>query len=164
MRYGDVPRPEREVRVSNAGVRQAIDYAFSHPGRELELIPKRLGALYGGDRGAVAWNQVEDGEGNRALSASWAERWGDLADVYYYVVLALAVLGLPLWLRRITSWHLLTFGPVLIYTAMFAVVFISEARYHLPLVPLFALWAAAATAAAWDRLQQRRPQAAINPS
>jgi len=164
LRFSDVPRPEREVRASNTGVREAIDYAFTHPGHELELIPKRLGALYGGDRGAVAWNQVQDGGGRRALSGTWADRWADIADAYYYTVLAAAVLGLPLWLRRATRWHALVFGPVLTYTAMFAVVFISEARYHLPLVPLFALWAAAAVVSVWETLARRRAQRAVSPA
>lgn len=150
-RYEHVPRPEREVRVLNAGTREALTYAVQHPKRELELVPDRLASFYRGDSGAIIWNRVEGGSGERALSAAWADRWSVVADTYYYVVIGVSLLSLPFWLRRMQSRFVLLWGPVAVYSAMFAFVFVSEARYHLPLMPIFALWAAMGLIFAWDR-------------
>jgi 4-amino-4-deoxy-L-arabinose transferase-like glycosyltransferase len=150
-RFEDVPRPEKEVRINNTGVRESIEYAVKHPGREVELVPQRFAAFYRGDRGAIVWNQSEDGSDRRQLSGSWAERWGVVSDAYYYIVLAIAVLALPLWALRSGAKHLLLWGPLAAYSAMWAFLFVGEPRYHLPVLPFFAIMAAAGLAALWQR-------------
>ncbi|MDZ4278145.1 MAG: glycosyltransferase family 39 protein [Dehalococcoidia bacterium] len=156
--YDDIALPERQVLVNNEGVREALTYAVSHPRRELGLVPDRFAAFYRGDRGAIVWNQVEAGSGERALSESWEGRWGLFSDVFYYAVIGVAVITLPFWLRRMRAWHWLLLGPFLAYSAMWAFVFVGEPRYHAPLLPIFALLAAIGLAALlrpFDRLSSR---------
>lgn len=156
-RFAGVPRPEREARINNAGIRDSVTYALHHPGRELSLVPQRLAAFYQGDRGAIGWNRIGGSVGRVALGRAWADRWGLLSDVYYYAVLGAAVLGLPFWVRRVQARHLLVLGPLAVYTAMWAFLFVGEARYHFPLSPLFALLAAAglsAFAGGWGNLRR----------
>lgn len=155
-RFADVPRPEKEIRINNTGIRESLQYAVEHPRRELGLVPDRFAAFYRSDRGAIVWNQVEDGRDQRELSSSWAERWGDLSDVYYYLVLAAGVLTIPLWLRRIDGRYVLLFGPLAAYSAMWAFLFVGEPRYHLPLLPFFSLLAGIGLAALWQRAAVRR--------
>jgi len=155
-RFADVERPEKELRINNTGVRESIEYAVEHPWRELGLVPDRFAAFYRGDRGAIVWNQVEDGGDRKALSSDWAERWGVLSDVYYYAVLAIAVLALPLWVRRSGAKHLLIWGPLAAYSAMWAFLFVGEPRYHLPVLPLFAVLAGIGLAALWQRAAPER--------
>ncbi|OGO49344.1 MAG: hypothetical protein A2148_00075 [Chloroflexi bacterium RBG_16_68_14] len=150
-RHADVPFPEREVRVNNAGVRESLTYAVEHPGRELELAPQRFAAFYRGDRGALVWNQVEDGDGQRALSSSWSDVWGPVSDAYYYAVIGVGLFALPFWLRGMRRQHLLLWGPLLVYGAMWAFLFVGEPRYHFPLLPIFALLAAIGLAALVQR-------------
>lgn len=155
-RYAHVPLPEREVRVNTAGIRESLSYIRKHPGRELQLVPQRFAAFYRGDRGALAWNRVPNGAGAQELSAGAAGRLGVLSDAYYYAVLGAAVLGLPFWARRLRGRHVLLLGPVIAYSAVWALLFTSEARYHFPLLPIFALLAAIGLAALWERLLPQR--------
>lgn len=155
-RYSDVALPEREVRVNSAGIRESFTYAREHPGRELELMPQRFAAFYRGDRGALIWNRVPDGAGAQELSASAADRLGLLSDVYYYAVIGVGLIGLPFWLRRVRGQHTLLAGPILVYSVMWALLFTGEARYHLPLLPVFALVAAIGLAAITERVWARR--------
>jgi 4-amino-4-deoxy-L-arabinose transferase-like glycosyltransferase len=151
-RHADIPFPEREIRVNNTGVREALTYAVQHPRRELGLIPDRFAAFYRGDRSALVWNQFEDGGGQRVLTAAWANRWGALSDTYYYAVIGAGLFGLPFWFQRFRGRHWLLLGPFLIYSAMWAFLFVGESRYHFPLLPIFALLAAIGVAAVWERL------------
>ena len=155
-RFAGVPRPEREIKVNNTGIRESLQYMVHHPGRELRLVPNRFAAFYRSDRGAITWNQVHSGDGQHVLGQSWAERWGGGSDVYYYVVLGVAVLALPLWLRRSSARQLLVWAPLAAYSAMWAFLFVGEPRYHLPLLPFFALLAAVGLAALWRRLEGAR--------
>ena len=155
-RHAAVPLPEREVRVNNTGVRESFTYAVEHPGRELALVPQRLAAFYRGDRGGVVWNQVQDGDGRRALSAGWADSWGMLSDTYYYLVIGIGLGTLPFWLRRARRQHVLLAGPLLAYSAMWAFLFVGESRYHFTLLPIFALVAAIGLAALSQRWASNR--------
>jgi 4-amino-4-deoxy-L-arabinose transferase-like glycosyltransferase len=164
--FADVPLPEQEVRINNEGVREAIDYAVHHIRHELRLIPRRFFYFYEEDRGAIDWVQSpksEDhdglmprwhGEGHRELTAVWDRAWGSLADGYYYGILALAVLGLPLWFSRRRVDHLLLLVLIGYYTVLWSVVFVGESRYHMPVLPVLVIWAAAsltALEARWRR-------------
>ena len=160
QRHAAVPLPEREVRVNNTGIRESVEYVLDHPGDDLALVPERFAAFYRGDRGGLIWNGVQDRDGGSALSESAAGAWGAVADGYYYAVLAVALLALPLWLRRSDGRHLLLWAPFLAYSAMWAFLFVGEPRYHLPLLPVFALVAAIGLAAAWGRLTPDREEAA----
>ncbi len=144
------------MRINNTGVRESLTYAIEHPGRELALIPQRLAAFYRGDRGGVVWNQVQDGDGRRALSTAWANRLGVVSDTYYYLVIGIGLVTLPFWLRRARRQHVLLAGPLLAYSAMWAFLFVGESRYHFALLPIFALVAAIGLAALSQRWASER--------
>lgn len=154
-RFADVPRPEREIRINNTGVRDSIEYAINHPGRELGLVPDRFAAFYRGDRGAMQWINNNSRSQRTILSESWSERWGLTSDIYYYAVLGVAVLALPLWVWRSGAKFLLLWGPLAAYSAMWAFLFVGEPRYHLPLLPFFAILAGVGLAALWQQLSRR---------
>jgi 4-amino-4-deoxy-L-arabinose transferase-like glycosyltransferase len=153
--FEDVALPEREVRINNEGVSEAIDYAVHHIPHELRLIPNRFFYFYQEDRGAIDWVQAPKREGDRELSAAWERAWGSLADGYYYVILALAVLGLPLWFSRRRVDHLLLLVLIGYYTVLWSVVFVGESRYHMPVLPVLVIWAAASLTALEARLRRR---------
>jgi hypothetical protein len=50
-----LPRPEHEVAIAKAQTRYALEYAGSHPLRELRLVPARLYHLYRHDHAAFAY-------------------------------------------------------------------------------------------------------------
>jgi hypothetical protein len=70
-------------------------------------------------------------------------------------VIGVGLIGLPFWLRRVRGQHALLAGPVLVYSVMWALLFTGEARYHLPLLPVFALVAAIGLAAITERVWAR---------
>ncbi|MEX1255195.1 MAG: glycosyltransferase family 39 protein [Dehalococcoidia bacterium] len=148
--YKGTALPEREVRMNSFGVRESIAYAVKHPWSDLSRVPDRFAAFYRGDRGAIQWNQVSDGDGKQLLASS-ADGWGLLSDIYYYTIIGCAVVCLPFWLRRARAQHGLIFGPFAIYSLLWAFVFVGEARYHFPLVPVFAVTAGIGLAALTER-------------
>jgi hypothetical protein len=62
------------------------------------------------------------------------------------------VLGLPFWVPRMQRRHVLIWGPFAVYAAMWAFIFVGEARYHIPLLPIFTLLAAIGAAAFVERV------------
>lgn len=164
-RFKDVPLPERELRVNNAGIRDAVSYAIRNPVRELGLIPDRFAYFFRGDRGAIDWVQHPDdasfdeaptGEANRTLSSTVAERLGLLADIYYYVAIGVALAGLPFVLLRRRPEQLLLLLPLLAYASIWSLLFVGESRYHVPLLPILSLAAAVGASAGISWLQQQR--------
>ena len=149
QQYEYLPLPEREVRINTEATKESIDYALHHIPRELSLVPHRLAWFFRGDDTVVFW--VNHGEPSE-FSAKWEDRWMGLANVYYYIVAGMMVLGLPFWLRRMDRRHVLIWAPFAVYTAMWAFLFVGEARYHFPLLPIFALLAGIGLAAFLQRL------------
>jgi 4-amino-4-deoxy-L-arabinose transferase-like glycosyltransferase len=140
-RFADVPLPEREIRMNNTATRESIDYAVHHIPRELTMAPQRLAWFFRGDDSVVFWVN-HAGPGHAAeFSPSWEDRWMALANVYYYIVVGVMALGLPFWLRRMDRRHVLIWAPFAVYVAMWALLFPGEARYHFPLLPVFAVLA-----------------------
>jgi hypothetical protein len=100
------------------------------------------------------------GEGaEQPFSSTWQDRWAHVANVYYYALCGAMVFGLPFWLRRMNRRHVLIWGPFAVYTAMWAFIFVGEARYHFPLLPVFVVLAGIGVAAALERLSVWRQTA-----
>ena len=141
-----VRNPQFEVDVARARTGEAFAWMAAHPGRIVAMMPAKVGRMYEDDRGAYPW--IEDGL--RKLLGPERRRWLDaVVDGYYFVVLALALVG---------ARHVLTpeRGAVLVpiavasVTLMHAVLFFGHARFHHPLLPLMA----AAEIVAWtDRMR-----------
>ncbi|MDI6856963.1 MAG: glycosyltransferase family 39 protein [Dehalococcoidia bacterium] len=151
--YEDVRPPEREVKVYREQTRRAIEYALNHPADELRLIPQKLFHFYRDDSRPLLWIQAK----GDLLSAASEARLRDLANTYYLAVLAAAVAGAPLWLRRVDPKRLLLIMLVAYYSFLFGFVFIGEPRFHSALIPVFCILAAVffvrAGERVWDRLK-----------
>ena len=155
-KYRDVPFPERELRINNEGISESIDYAFHHIPRELSLIPHRLAWFFRGDDTVVFWLQNAPPDHARPFSSAWEGRLESIANVYYYGVVGIMVLGLPFWLLRTRRQHTIIWGPFAVYVAMWGLFFVGEARYHLPLLPLFCILAGIGLAAMFERAKSVR--------
>ena len=154
-RFLSVPLPEREVRMNNTATRESIEFAVHHIPSELGLAPQRLAWFFRGDDSVVFWlNHAGPGR-PREFSPAWEDRWMGLANVYYYIIVGTMVLGLPFWLRRMDRRHALIWAPFAVYTAMWALLFVGEARYHFPLLPVFAVLAGIGLSAFLGRAAQR---------
>jgi glucose dehydrogenase len=107
-----------------------------------------LAWFFRGDDTVVFWVQNAPTGEARPFSEAWAGRLEVIANVYYYVIAGIMVLGLPLWIFRTRRSHTIIWGPFAIYVAMWAFFFVGEARYHFPLLPIFAILAGIGLAAA----------------
>jgi 4-amino-4-deoxy-L-arabinose transferase-like glycosyltransferase len=141
---------EVEIRLNRDGSRRAIGYAFTHPLRELELSARKLYWLYYSDHDALAWNEGHGG--NNFLSYTARLRLSAAADIWYWAVVLCVVLGARTWFSARRPVRLLLVCVVAYWTAIH-VVFFGEPRFHAPILPVFALWAAAAVSALGRRLK-----------
>ena len=125
-----LPPTEREIALSREELRYGVRYLLGHPRRELASIAPRLGYLYGSDH-----HPLSDHGSSRVHRAAI---WG--ADLFFFAVLILALLGVPETVRPLGS-RLVLPATVLCVTTVHGVLFFGDPRYHAPLAPVLALLA-----------------------
>lgn len=155
--YHGLGNAEREVRVSRDATREALEFALSHPLDELRLVGQRLYYLYASDEAGISWTQS-----NRPVLGVTAEdRLLVLCSVYYFAVLGSAVLGAPFWFAPRQPRRLLLVAVIGVHALVFALLFSGHDRYHLPLLPVFSVLAAAAWVRVLDWWRMGRPDASL---
>ncbi len=141
---------DRELFFDTEGRKRALTYMREHPGRELELVVKRVGWLLRSDAAPAMWWSESPGRtpvsGPRDLLVL-------IGDVYWYGLLAVAAASLFI-LRRDRLWWAL-WSTVGVWVALH-LVFAGEPRYHAPLVPVLCVLVAAVLTWAFDETQRRR--------
>jgi 4-amino-4-deoxy-L-arabinose transferase-like glycosyltransferase len=178
-KYSYLPYPEREMKVEREALRQGMDFAKSHPRYEVKLVFEKAYNMYKVDDDALAWIGGGWIDASKAgwLQGSWVQsldktgapvvtipkaaedNWRKLANWYYFGILLLAVASVPVSLAVRDKRKLLLVLLAAAWTAMH-LAFIPGSRYHAPLLPLFALWAAVGIVFLWDRLTLLRKKAA----
>ena len=132
---------EREVQRERKNTREAINYAWSNPRRELWLTLQRARFTYNGDYEAV--DAVEAYGNARFLPGGLRSGLKHGSDVYFWVVTLLALAGLPFLASRGEPRR--TFLLIgLIAMAVAPLAFFGDVRFHVPASPLFAIAAAVA--------------------
>ena len=135
--------------MSNRLMRDGLKFMFTHPGREVELTASKVRGLYEDDEEALR------GIPNRQAGES-VPRAGflaDLANVYYFAVLAIAGIGFAVWLRRPRGGLLLPLLAVVMFT-LGQLVFFTDPRFHYPMLLAFALLAAAGIVAGAEAVRR----------
>ncbi len=145
--------PHRELQASKALRNDAFEYMFTHPLQELKLIPLKLIHLNRGDSFALVW--VNETPGIPPLSALNYERIGVLADIGYFGLLALTLLG-SVFLGR-EFWSRPTFRCIKasFATALFLYGFLyyGNYRYRIPYEALMVVVAATIVTQMWRRMR-----------
>jgi 4-amino-4-deoxy-L-arabinose transferase-like glycosyltransferase len=137
---------DRELFWDDVGASRAWEYARTHPGRELQLAPKRIGWLLRSDSApAMRWSESL----GRTPVGGPRDALVLLGDVWWYGLLALAASSLAL-VRRDRLW-LALWSTIAAWLALH-LVFAGEPRYHVPLVPVLSVLAAAAIIGLRDRV------------
>lgn len=128
----------------------ALDYAVTHPVRELELSAKKVFYLYTTDSDSVIW-ATSAGADPIWGSLTATERLQDIADIVSYAIIVLAIASIPVALsrggRRSILWLTL-----LLWTAIH-IAFFGEPRYHLPVLPILLTLASVSICTSWDALR-----------
>jgi 4-amino-4-deoxy-L-arabinose transferase-like glycosyltransferase len=155
--FGDLSWPEGEVATSNAMLREGLRFMFTHPWREVQLAGSKIRALYEDDEDGLRWiHHPEVNSPVRSLKVI-----SDIANAYYFAVIAAAGLGVWYWRRRprdALSLPLLVIGVFTVGQLLF----FGTPRFHLPMLPSFALLAAFGLTRGWEHLQRRRRRASKN--
>jgi len=122
----------------NRLLRDGLKFMFTHPQRELELTGSKLRGLYEDDEEALRGiPKPQTGE-----TVPHADRIADVANAYYFAVLALSGIGLLLWLRRDRLALVLPLLAISVFT-LGQMLFFDDPRFHYPTLPAFAILAGA---------------------
>jgi 4-amino-4-deoxy-L-arabinose transferase-like glycosyltransferase len=139
-------RPDWEVASYHAYTRRAIKYALTHPKREIELSKLKIYNVYRSDAGMMPWLTT--------LGVSPLKPAGLEDDLWYlltysyYVLLFAAIASVPIWLRRDARRLLL--ASVFLFWTLFHVISVGDVRYHIPMLPFFAIAVAGGASLAID--------------
>lgn len=140
VRAGKLKQPEYEVEVNNTNIRRAARFVRDHPLTEAKLVFLRAYHTVENDHDGLL---ASESYGTDRFVPSGLQRFLEIfADVYFFVALALAVVAVPMFMRRDQPWRLL----FLVTAAVLAVqplVFFGDPRFHVPVLPFVAVLAAA---------------------
>ena len=138
-KYEHLPAPQAEAKISMDGFRQGLEYAWSHPVREIELSMRKLFYLYYNDHEALAWTEAH---GELQFMPQTLRYWlGALSNAYYFTALGLAAAGVGGWMSWRQPVRLLLISLV-VYWTLVHVAFFGDPRFHAPMAPIICLWAA----------------------
>jgi 4-amino-4-deoxy-L-arabinose transferase-like glycosyltransferase len=133
------------------------DYYADQPSELLFLAARKVN-YYVGSENSLYW--AHDTEALAFLSPEFelspdeATRWSRTADAFYYVVLAIVVLGTPLWwsIRSEHRWILLW---VLVSWSAIHLAYAPQERYHFPLIPVMCTLSAVTIVSLAERIARR---------
>jgi hypothetical protein len=131
--------PNDEVARDRAGYARGLAFIGKEPVTFLARVPVKFADFWGFERNLVDVAEATQ----RGLRDSWhspAKLAADLVSAAAYVLLMLAAIR-GFAMAPDDRWKLL-FGAVGLYFVLVHVVVFGDARFHLPLVPFLALYAA----------------------
>ncbi len=158
-RYGPLTRPGAEVDISNAGLREGLRFALTHPREELSLSARKVRELYKHDTIALDLNE---NFGERPfIPAALESALRITADSFYFFVLALGVLAL---VRTGPNRRALLL-PVLVAViwTLGHIALFGQPRYHMPLMPVFCILAAWTLAGAFGFISRAASGGLLRP-
>ena len=136
--------------------RRAVDYALGHPVDEVRLLGWKVLRLFEDDHDGLT--ATESYGNDPFLSDRSRTLLAAVADGFFYAVAALAVLGAPFVVSRREPRRLFftlsTVGLTLVPLAFFG-----DPRFHVPSLPLAAVFAAAALSVLLEGPDRRRTEA-----
>jgi 4-amino-4-deoxy-L-arabinose transferase-like glycosyltransferase len=153
-------RPELEVRYDRAARDAALDYIRDHPLEALSRTPNKIYETYRNDASAAHWYEPA---GADYLDDDARDRIDRVSNIYYFAMLAVAGAGAILLAVRRDGALVVPVTTLLAWTAV-SLVFFGEPRFHVPVLPAFALLAGVAIAAAYRAVADHLPQRLSAPS
>lgn len=157
--------PRTEAKADQLASALALRYIQSHPKRELLLVLRRIKVLYSRDDSVIRFT-LRSGHYRETVSPPPSDRLASalviVNTVFYYVIMAFALLGLLLCVSTLrgelqnSRWELLL-GLILYNTVIFSILTAVE-RYRYPTMPYFCAFAGLGIVAAWSYVQSRALQ------
>ena len=138
--YRGLSFKEQEVKMNSAGWREGLELALTKPWREVQVAGPKVKALY--DRDDDFLLHGEGFASGRRFDEPLRSALQWTANSYYFVVLGLAGLGAAAAWSRNRPAAVLLVWTVLLWT-LNETLMIADSRYHLPLMPVIIILAAA---------------------
>jgi hypothetical protein len=140
---------ERELFFDDEGRKRAIEYALDHPGWEARMALRRIGYMFESDaEAAVQWSETH---GRTPLESGARGLFILLGDAFWYPVALLALASIVALPRTRMAWALWSAGGMWL---LLHIIFAGEPRYHVPMLPVIVVLAAATLARAYDALRE----------
>ena len=138
-----------EVERNRGNTKKAVQWVVHNPGRELLQIGRRARVMFASDHDGIY--AVQTLGGGAFLPASVVDVAEPTADWYFFVLLALAVVGAPQLASRTRRPERLLVASGLLGLLMIPLLLWGNPRFHLPLAPFLTLAAALALDDGWTR-------------
>lgn len=152
-----------ELERDRLGARLGLAYLKQRPFQAILRIPKKLWYMYRSDLGVTNW--LWGGAGKSGTALYYVSQ--AITQLSYLLVLAAGALGLRQLLARDTIAHGRTFAVVALavigYFSAITALFFGDARYHQPVMPLFAIAAACCVDLALQRRGKSRDTPLASP-
>lgn len=144
---------ENEIVRDQYFKQQAIDFIKNNPIAYLQLMAKRAITTYKSETIGVVWN----GDLYKHLNNTSLLLLKLISTVYWWLMLGGAVLGLYyLYKRKPLAWHHILFAVSGFFFAI-PLLTVGQDRYHLPLNPFIAIFAAYAIEQSLKRISPSNP-------
>ncbi|HYQ88064.1 MAG TPA: phospholipid carrier-dependent glycosyltransferase [Candidatus Binatia bacterium] len=136
----------------------ATRYILEHPVATLKLWPKKLWYLYRGDVEGARWSLEGFEVGGKRVPLGVATAAVAVSEMYYVFLGGLCLVSLVLFLKAGRGAGAFPFAglAVIAYFTLLGAVFYGGSRYHFPIMPWVAMYAAALPDAA-RRVRVSRP-------
>ncbi|MGH9273284.1 MAG: ArnT family glycosyltransferase [Acidimicrobiales bacterium] len=138
-----------EVPRNSGNTKKAIHFVLDHPERELLQIVRRARFMFRDDHDGIV--AVQTLGGGAFLSERVVDVAEPVADVYFFAILAMAVVGLAGFTQRDRRPERLIAASGLVGLLVIPLLLWGNPRFHLPLAPFLVLSAAFAIDRAWGR-------------
>jgi len=129
-----------DVQRSKIGIDAGMAFIRSHPGRSFVLALHKIGYLVGLEGREHAWTYSYHFHGRRSAAVVWAWGLGLLVSFPLVMIAALAGMFLP---GRAGTPLGITLIVILMFVVLVHVGSFGESRFHLPWVPVLAIFASA---------------------
>ena len=136
-----------EPRADKEAARRALLFVKEHPAPALAIIPRKLWHLFARDTGTVGWMHFDSLAAPRPRWLKWV--FAGAAQAYYAAALLLAAFGLLRGGLKTPTGRWL--GLVCLYYVAVHLIFFGGDRFHLPILPMIAVFSALGLTAWVDR-------------
>ena len=140
-----------EVPRNRGNTKKAIEFVLDHPDRELLQIARRARLMFEHDHDGI--EAVQTLGGGAFLSQRVVDVAEPTADWYFYVVVGLAIIGLPQLARREQRPERLLVASGLVGLLAIPLLLWGNPRFHLPLAPFLVILGALAVEGVLLRLR-----------
>ena len=151
--------PEREFASEKARdnelKQEAIEFIINNPDQYVVLAFKRLGHTFSRETIGVVWNSISL---SKLLSDSSLYYLKLISTLYWYIALAMGVVGIVLYIVNY-RWAALIFTPIVLiaYFISIPLLTVGQDRYHIPMIPFIACFFAYALVSIRERLGAGKP-------